>query len=405
MKILVLNCGSSSVKYQLLDMENEAVLAKGIVERIGMDDAILTHCPAGRDQYRHVEPIFEHGSAIEVVTRALTDKEHGVIHDIHEIDAVGHRVAHGGEKFTQPALITKDVKQVIEDYFDLAPLHNPPNLKGITATEKVLPNVSQVAVFDTAFHATLPHQAYLYALPYTFYQRYRLRRYGFHGTSHKFVAQQAAKLMGTEITALKIISCHLGNGASIAAIDQGQSVDTSMGFTPLEGLVMGTRCGDLDPAIIPFVMAKEGIKIREVDSMLNKHSGLLGLSGLSSDMRDIAEASGTGDERAQKALDVYAYRVRKYIGAYAAAMDGVDIIIFTAGVGENSPVVRTAVCSRLRYFGVELDEQRNTVQGKAQEITTATSKTKVWVIPTNEELMIARETRDIVTTANQQEKR
>ena len=396
MKILVLNCGSSSLKYQLLDMNDESVLAKGLVERIGMDDAILTHRPAEKEQYKHVDAIFEHGGAVQAVTEALTHEEHGVIKDIHEIDAVGHRVAHGGEQFSQPSLIDREVKQAIEAYFELAPLHNPPNLKGIVATEKALPGIPQVAVFDTAFHTTLPHQAYLYAIPYTFYQRYRLRRYGFHGTSHKFVALRAADLLQQEPASLKMISCHLGNGASIAAIDLGKSVDTSMGFTPLEGLVMGTRSGDIDPAIIPFVMAKESVKIREVDSMLNKHSGLLGLSGLSSDMRDIIEAAEKGDERAQKAFDVYVYRIRKYIGAYVAAMDGVDVIIFTAGAGENSPVLREAVCRRLNYLGVELDTGKNALHGQAVEISTASSRTKVLVIPTNEELMIARETRDVI---------
>jgi len=392
-KILVLNCGSSSVKYQLFDMHDESVLAKGLVERIGMDDAILTHQPTGKERLRKVQAIFEHTAAIEAVLAALTDPTYGVIQSIHEIEAIGHRVVHGGEKFTQSSLVTNDVKRAIEDCIDLAPLHNPPNLKGILATENALPNVPQVVAFDTAFHATIPACAYLYALPYALYQRYRVRRYGFHGTSHKFVAFRVAELLQTDIAKLKIITCHLGNGASITAIDRGQSVDTSMGLTPLEGLAMGTRSGDIDPAIIPFIMAKEEIKIGEVDSMLNRHSGLLGISGLSGDMRDLTEAAAAGNVRAQQALDVYIYRIRKYIGAYVAAMDGVDVIVFTAGIGENSTLVRAGVCTHLHYLGVQFDAARNEVRGQEQEITTPGSPVKVWIIPTNEELMIARETK------------
>ncbi len=394
MKILVLNCGSSSAKYQLFDMTDESVLAKGLIERIGREDAILTHRPTDREKFRNVQAIFEHGTAIKVVIRILTDPEHGVIKNIKEIGAVGHRVVHGGEKFNQSTVITREVKEAIEDCIELAPLHNPPNLKGIKAAERTMPDVPQVAVFDTAFHATIPPHAYLYALPYTLYQRYKVRRYGFHGTSHKFVALRAAELMQTDITSLRIITCHLGNGASISAVDKGKSVDTSMGFTPLEGLVMGTRSGDIDPAIIPFVMIKEEISIAEVDSMLNKHSGVLGVSGVSSDMRDIEDAVAEGNKRAQQALDMYMYRIRKYIGAYAAAMDGVDVVVFTAGVGENGPIVRQGVCKHLTYLGIEFDAERNDFKGKEREITTPSSKVKVWVIPTNEELMIARETLD-----------
>jgi acetate kinase len=394
MKILVLNCGSSSVKYQLFDMVDESVLAKGVVERVGMDDAILTHRPSNGEKVRQVQTILEHTAAIKVVLEALTHPGHGVIQDIKEIDAVGHRVVHGGEKFSESVIIDNEVKAAIEEYIELAPLHNPPNLKGILAAENALPDVPQVAVFDTAFHATLPPHAYLYGLPYTLYQRYKIRRYGFHGTSHKFVAFRAAELMQTDISTLKIITCHLGNGASITAVNGGKSVDTSMGFTPLEGLVMGTRSGDIDPAIIPFVMAKEELSIGEVDAMLNKHSGLMGVSGVSSDMRDIEEQIAADNERAQLAHDIYIYRIAKYIGAYTAAMNGVDVIVFTAGIGENGPMQREAICRNLGYLGVEIDVKQNDCKGKEQEISTPSSTVKVWVIPTNEELMIARETMD-----------
>ncbi len=395
MKILVLNCGSSSVKYQLFDMTDESVLAGGIIERIGMTDAILTHRPAGGEKYRNVQVVLEHTTAIKVVVKALLDPDHGVIQDITEIKAVGHRVVHGGEKFTESTLVDEEVKDAIKEYFELAPLHNPAHLKGILAVEDSIPDAPQVVVFDTAFHSTIPNYAYLYGLPYTLYQRYRIRRYGFHGTSHKFVAHRAAELLNRPITDLKIITCHLGNGASITAVDKGKSVDTSMGLTPLEGLIMGTRCGDIDPAIIPFVMAKEDISIREVDAMLNKHSGVLGITGLSSDMRDLEDAAEEGDERAQLALDMYCYRVRKYIGAYAAAMNGVDVIVFTAGVGENGPIPRSILCPHLTYLGAEFDPSVNNFKGKEREISKPGSKVKLWVIPTNEELVIARDTMEL----------
>lgn len=396
MKILVLNCGSSSVKYQLFDMTDESVLAGGLVERVGMTDAILTHRPTGSEKYREVRSILEHTTAIKVVAKALVHPEYGVIKDIGEIEAVGHRIVHGGEKLTASTLVNHEVKETIEEYFELAPLHNPANLKGILAVEDTMPDIPQVVVFDTAFHSTIPKYAYLYGLPYTLYQRYRVRRYGFHGTSHKYVAQRVAELLNKAITELKIITCHLGNGASIAAIDKGKSVDTSMGFTPLEGLIMGTRCGDIDPAIIPFIMAKEDSSITEVDSMLNKHSGVLGITGLSSDMRDIEDAVEEGDQRAQLALDMYTYRVRKYIGAYAAAMNGVDVIVFTAGVGENGPIPRSMICPQLSYLGAEFDASVNEFKGQEREISTPNSKVKLWVVPTNEELMIARDTLELV---------
>lgn len=394
MNILVLNCGSSSLKYQLFEMIDESVLAKGIVERIGMENAILTHNPTGKDAFRDVRPIFEHGAAITAVTKALTDPEHGVIQDISDIKAVGHRVVHGGEDFHQSTLITTEVKQAIEHCIELAPLHNPPNLKGITAAGEAIPGVPQVAVFDTAFHATIPSHAYLYPLPYSLYKRYKIRRYGFHGTSHKFVALRAAQLLQKDMSELKIITCHLGNGASITAVEHGKSVDTSMGFTPLEGLMMGTRCGDIDPAILPFLIAKEDLTIREVDSLMNKHSGVLGVSGLSSDMRDVQSAAKEGNMQAQQALEMYRYRIQKYIGAYAAAMDGVDVIVFTAGIGENNPWLREEIGRRLTHLGVEFDAERNEMRGEEQEISTPGSKVKVWVVPTNEELMIARETKE-----------
>ncbi|GAK52350.1 acetate kinase [Candidatus Moduliflexus flocculans] len=399
MKVLVLNCGSSSVKYQLFDMRDESVLAKGLVERIGMSDAILTHRPTGKEKIRSVQPILEHTTAIKVVVNALMHHEHGVIKDIAEIDAIGHRVVHGGEKFTQSAIVDNSVKEAIEEYFDLAPLHNPAHLKGILAAEDAIPGAPQVVVFDTSFHSTIPKYAYLYGLPYTLYQKYRIRRYGFHGTSHKYVSHRAAELLGRPYDDVKIITCHLGNGASIAAIDHGKCVDTSMGFTPLEGLIMGTRCGDIDPAIIPFIMAKEEISLVELDSMLNKHSGILGVTGLSSDMRDLEDATEKGDERAKLAMEMYTYRIRKYIGAYAAAMNGVDAIVFTAGIGERGPMQREMICPHLSYLGVEFDPVANDFKGEERDITKPTSKVKVFVIPTDEELVIARDTMELTSRA------
>lgn len=377
-------------------MRDEAVLAKGQVERIGMADAIISHKPAGGEKHKIVEPILEHTAAIKAVLDALTDSAHGVIADIAEIDAVGHRVVHGGETYSKSVIITAAVKAAIEENIDLAPLHNPPNLKGILASETEMPKVPNVAVFDTAFHSTLPPHAYLYALPYSLYQHYKIRRYGFHGTSHKFVALRAAKVMQRDFHSLKLITCHLGNGASVAAVNCGKSVDTSMGFTPLEGLMMGTRAGDIDPAIIPYVMAKEELSISEVDAMLNKHSGILGVSGLGSDMRDIEDAMEESNERAQLAHAMYCYRIRKYIGAYAAAMNGVDGIIFTGGIGERGPIQRRAICSELTYLGVDFDAEINEFKAEERPLTREGSKVQVWVIPTNEELMIARDTLELV---------
>lgn len=396
MKIFVLNCGSSSLKYQLFNMEDESVIASGKVERIGMEDAILTHEPTGKDEVKVVAEILEHTTAIEKVFAYLVDEKHGVIKDVHEIEAVGHRVVHGGEVFADSVKVDQQVKAAIKGVFDLAPLHNPANLIGIEAVESVLADVPNVAVFDTAFHQTMPKKAFMYALPKILYKKHKIRRYGFHGTSHKYVSQKAAEFLSKSIESLKIVTCHIGNGASVTAIDKGLSVDTSMGMTPLEGLMMGTRSGDIDPAIIPFVMGKENLTLNEVNSMLNKHSGLIGVSGLGSDMRDIEDNMET-DERAKLAFDMYEYRIRKYIGAYVAAMNGIDVLIFTAGVGENSDILRKAIAENLSYLGVEIDEAVNSVRSKQiRRISTPNSKIEVLVVPTNEELMIARDTLRIV---------
>lgn len=395
MKVLVVNCGSSSIKYQLLDMTNESLLAKGLVERIGLEGAVLTHQPVGKDKVTISGDIKNHSVGIKMVLDALTDAKHGVISSMKDISAVGHRVVHGAEAFADSVLITPAVMQALEDCVEMAPLHNPPNILGIKACEELMPGVPQVGVFDTAFHQTMPKHAFLYGLPYEAYEKYGLRRYGFHGTSHKFVSQQAAELMDEHMTNLRIITCHLGNGASIAAVKFGKSIDTSMGFTPLEGLVMGTRCGEIDPAIIPFLMKKEGMTPDQIDNYLNKKSGVLGISGVSSDFRDIESAVEQGNERAQLALDIFAYKVRKYIGGYVAAMGGVDCIVFTAGLGENSPSMRDKICNGLEYLGTRIDPAKNNVRGKAQEISVDGAKVKIFVIPTNEELVIARDTKAI----------
>lgn len=397
MKILVINAGSSSLKYQLYNMEDESVMAKGLVERIGMDSSILTHKPTGKEEVTEVSDILEHTTAMRKVLDKLMDKEHGVLRSINEIDAVGHRVVHGGEAFKNSALITAEVKAEIRRLYDLAPLHNPPSMMGITAAEANLPNVPHTVVFDTAFHQTMPEKAYLYAIPQVLYKKHKVRRYGFHGTSHDYVSKTAAKFLNRPLEELKIITCHIGNGASLTAVQGGVSVDTSMGMTPLEGLIMGTRSGDLDPAIVPFVMNKEELTINEVNLMLNKHSGLLAISGTSSDMRDITDGWEAGKPNETLAFEMYEYRLRKYIGAYAAAMNGVDVIVFTAGVGENSSIVRENVCKNLTYLGVELDKELNKVRsGDPRRISTANSKVEVLVVPTNEELVIARDTLRIV---------
>ncbi|MFY9177049.1 MAG: acetate kinase [Caldicoprobacterales bacterium] len=396
MKILVINAGSSSLKYQLINMQDESVLAKGNVERIGLPEPLLKHTPQGKDAIEIPGDFKNHVEAIKKVIELLTDKEHGVIESMDEIAAVGHRVVHGGEQFSRSVVIDDEVMKAIEANIELAPLHNPANIMGINACRNVMPNTPMVAVFDTAFHQTMPEKAYMYAIPYDTYKNYGIRRYGFHGTSHKYVSQKAAEFLGKPLESLKIITCHLGNGSSIAAVDGGKSVDTSMGFTPLEGLPMGTRSGSLDPAILSYMMEKKNLSYEEVNKILNRESGMLGLSGLSSDFRDLHKAAAEGNKRAQMALDVFNYEVKKYIGAYAAAMGGVDCIVFTAGVGENTPRVRAESCSGLEFMGVKIDKERNESVKKEGEINTDDSKVKVLVIPTNEELMIARETMELI---------
>ncbi|MCM3126603.1 MULTISPECIES: acetate kinase [unclassified Paenibacillus] len=397
MKVLVINAGSSSLKYQVYDMTDESVLAKGLVERIGMDSSILTHKPTGKEEVTEVSEILEHTTAIRKVLDKLVHAEHGVLSSIEEIQAVGHRVVHGGEFFNESALVTDEVKAKIRQLIDLAPLHNPAAIMGINAAESNMPGVPQVVVFDTAFHQTMPESAYLYAIPRVLYNKYKVRRYGAHGTSHYYVSQIAAEFLERPIEDMKIITCHVGNGGSLTAVQNGVSVDTSMGMTPLEGLMMGTRSGDLDPAIVPYVMNKEDLTLNEVNSMLNKHSGLLAISGISSDMREITEGMENGDPNSTLAFNMYEYRLRKYIGSYAAAMNGVDVIVFTAGVGENSVILRQRVLEQLTYLGVELDEELNKIRsGEPRRISTANSKVEVLIIPTNEELVIARDTNRIV---------
>ena len=398
MKILVINCGSSSLKYQVLDMTTEALLCKGLVERIGMDGAVITHEKIGMDKVVNETPMEDHKAAIALVLDAIQDSEHGVVESMDEIGAVGHRVVHAGEKYASSVLITDDVIKALEECIDLAPLHNPPNLLGIAACQELMPGTPMVGVFDTAFHQTMPPESYIYALPYEYYEKYGVRRYGFHGTSHKYVAQRTAEMLNVNLDDLKIITCHLGNGASVSAIKRGKCIATSMGFTPLEGLIMGTRSGDIDPAIVEFIADKEGITVQEVNTILNKKSGILGISGISSDMRDVLEAAEEGNERAMLAMKAFAHRVRFYIGAYIAEMNGVDAIVFTAGVGENSIPMRDIICNDLGNLGIKLDVVKNKVRGKELIISRDDSPVKVLLIPTNEELMIARDTYDIVTT-------
>lgn len=397
MNILIMNCGSSSLKYQLIRHNQETVLAKGICERIGIAGGVLSHQKAGADKLRVEIPMADHTAAVKLVIEKLTDPEHGVISSLAEIDAVGHRVVHGGEKFAGSVLITREVMQAIEDCCDLAPIHNPANLIGIEACQKLMPGIPMVAVFDTAFHQTMPEKAYLYGVPYAWYSKYGVRRYGFHGTSHQFVSQRAAQMLGKRPDECRVIVCHLGNGASVSAVKYGQSVDTSMGMTPLEGLIMGTRSGDLDPAVVEYVAKKEGLTLNEVIQMLNKDSGVLGMSdGASSDFRDLVELSGQGNKRAEAALEAFAYRTGKYIGAYAAAMNGVDAIVFTAGAGENNLEVRQLIFQYITYLGITIDQEKNQTRGKEVILSEADSKVAVMVIPTNEELAIARETVRII---------
>ncbi|MBQ6632391.1 MAG: acetate kinase [Romboutsia sp.] len=397
MKILVLNCGSSSLKYQLIDMSNEEVLCVGLVERIGIEGSILKQEKDGVEGKLIVEqPMKNHQDAIKLVLDAVVDGQYGGVKDIKEVEAVGHRVVHGGEKFAGSVLITDEVKAALQECIELAPLHNPANIMGIEACEAILPGVPMVGVFDTAFHQTMPKSSYLYGLPHELYTKYGVRRYGFHGTSHRYVSERAAAMLGKNIEDCKIITCHLGNGASLAAVDGGKSVDTSMGFTPLEGLIMGTRCGDIDAAILPFLMEKEGLDAKGLSDLMNKKSGVYGMTGISSDFRDIEDAAADNNELAQVALESYAKRVKKYIGAYAAEMNGVDAVVFTAGVGENGIGMRADIMANMDFLGMKLDEEANKVRGKERVISTEDSKVKILLIPTNEELMIAKDTLALV---------
>lgn len=396
MKVLVINCGSSSLKYQLFDMEKEQVLAKGLVERIGIDGSRIKHTKTGMDAVTTETAIPDHKVGIKLVIDALLDKSHGVIASLDELSAVGHRVVHAGEKFATSVRLDAKVMAALKECIPLAPLHNPANIMGIEAVTEALPKIPQVGVFDTAFHQTMPNNAFIYGVPYGYYEKYGVRRYGFHGTSHYYVAHRAAAMLGKPIEKLKIITCHLGNGSSITAVNGGKSVDTSMGFTPLAGVLMGTRCGDIDPALVPFLAETEKISVKEVDNLLNKKSGMLGLSGVSSDLRDIEEAAERGEARSQLALKVLTYGIKKYIGAYAAAMGGIDAVVFTAGVGENSVTIRAMTCEGLEFLGLELDAAKNNVRSKEAVISTDKSGVKVLVVPTNEELVIARDTKRLV---------
>ena len=396
MNILVINCGSSSLKYQLINMENEGVLAKGLVERIGIEGSRVKHETIGKEEVIIEEPMSDHRKALELVLDALINPNYGAIKSMDEIGAVGHRVVHGGESFASSVIIDDRVMEAINDCIDLAPLHNPPNIMGIEACQELMPKTPMVAVFDTAFHQTIPASNYIYPLPYELYEKYGIRKYGFHGTSHKYVSLKAAEMLGKDIKDLNIITCHLGNGASVCAVQGGKSIDTSMGFTPLEGLAMGTRSGNVDPAIIPFVMEKEGLSLDEVNDLLNKKSGVLGISGVSSDFRDIEEAMEEGNERAKLALEVFTNKVKKYIGAYAALMCNVDALVFTAGIGENSISIREQICEGLECIDIKIDKELNKVRGKDTIVSKDLTSTAILVIPTNEELMIARDTLELV---------
>jgi acetate kinase len=399
LKVLVINCGSSSLKYQLFNMEDKSVLAKGLVERIGLEVGMLKHMPTGKDKVEISEKIANHRVAVKMMLDALLDKNHGVLKNISEISAVGHRVVHGGEKFSDSIKITDEVMTVIKECVAVAPLHNPPNIIGIEAARELLPDVPMVGVFDTAFHQTMPRYAYMYGLPYELYEKYAVRRYGFHGTSHRFVSDEAAKMLNKPIEELKMITLHLGNGSSITAVKNGKSIENSMGFTPLEGIIMGTRCGNIDPAIVPFIMEKEGISPDKMNNYLNKKCGVYGISGVSSDFRDLEDAAKKDNPRAELALKMFAYQAKKFIGSYAAAMNGLDVIVFTGGIGENSITMRQMICEDMDYFGLKIDQQKNQVRGKQADISFDDAKTKALVIPTNEELMIALDTVALVKTA------
>ena len=397
MKIIVLNCGSSSIKYQLIDMPQGKVNAIGVVEKIGLHGSFIKNERSDGDKVKLEGEIVDHQMGIEYVLGILVSEKHGSIKSFDEIDAIGHRVVHGGESFHSSVSIDDEVVKIIEECIDLAPLHNPPNLKGIYAMKELMPNVPQVAVFDTAYHQTMPPHAYVYAIPYTLYKKYSIRRYGFHGTSHRFISQKACEFLEVDFKKQKIITLHLGNGASIAAIKHGKSVDTSMGLTPVEGLIMGTRSGDLDLGVLTYIMRKEQIGITTANTLINKFSGMLGVSGISSDMREVEEAAEKGEEQAILAMDMYNYRIRKYIGAYTAAMNGLDILVFAGGVGENSETVRSSVCNELGFFGIDLDDEKNKIRGVEAVISSLKSKVKVLVVPTNEELVIAQDTLRIIS--------
>ncbi|SHJ54932.1 acetate kinase [Clostridium cavendishii DSM 21758] len=397
MNILVINCGSSSLKYQLINMTNEEVLAQGIVERIGIDGSILTQKVEGRDKYIIETPMESHKIAVKLVLDALVDNKNGVINSMDEIAAVGHRIVHGGERYAKSVLVDDEVVKYIEECIKLAPLHNPAHIIGINACKELMPNTKMAVVFDTAFHQTMPEHAYLYALPYELYKEHNIRKYGFHGTSHKYVSAKVAEVMGKDIKDLKIVTCHLGNGASITAVKDGISVETSMGFTPLEGVAMGTRSGNIDPAIVTYLMKEANYSLDEVNEILNKKSGVLGISGVSSDFRDIEAAASNGNHRAQLALDIFHYRVKQHVASYAASMGGVDVVVFTAGVGENSPETREEVCKGLEFMGINIDPAKNKVRGKLTEISSDSSKVKIYIVPTNEELMIAKDTLALIS--------
>lgn len=397
MKILVINAGSSSLKYQLLDPEKGTLLAKGLCERIGLDGPVLKHSPAGKEKVVIEKEMKDHQQAISLVLKALTDKEHGVIASMDEIDAIGHRVVNCGSFYAESVLIDEKVKKAIRDCYPLSPLHNPANMTGIEACEKAMPGKPMVAVFDTAFHQTMPEKAYIYGLPYKYYEKYQVRRYGAHGTSHRFVAQKAADFLGKDPKDLRLVTLHLGNGSSLAAVKGGVCVDTSMGFTPLSGPLMGTRCGDIDPAIVPFLMTQEGLDAKGIDRVMNKESGVFGVSGVSSDFRDLAEAASQGNHRAQLALDLFAYQVKKIMGSYIFAMGGCDAIIFTAGIGENDDLTRAAICEGLEDLGIKMDLGKNKgLRGQDADVSAPDSKVRILILPTNEELMIARDTMAIV---------
>jgi len=400
MKVFVINCGSSSLKYQIIEMDNEEVLCKGLVERIGTEGSVISHEKIGQPKIKEQITMKDHKDAIQVVLQHVQDKEYGVVADMSEIGAVGHRVVHAGEKYAESVLIDDDVIAALEECIDLAPLHNPPNIHGIEACRELMPNVPMVAVFDTAFHQTMEPEHYLYALPYEYYEKYGVRKYGFHGTSHKYVAKKASEMLNVNVNDLKLITCHLGNGASVTAIKHGRSIDTSMGFTPIQGLVMGTRCGDIDPTILSYIQHKENLTEEQVLEVMNKKSGVLGISGISSDFRDLEEAAINGNARARLALEIFAHKVRFYIGAYMAEMNGVDAIVFTAGLGENSNVMRRYICSEMGNLGIKLDLNKNDSLGRNMDadgvvISTEDSKVKIIAIPTNEELVIARDTNEI----------